>query len=258
MDLGRRYLSQVGRRVMAMLPSTHKLAYHLIKAGQLELLLEFNAWQAEQPIKTTPVVRELRPDSGRPPVSQPAPQPEDTRAGCTGRYWRELDPFIRIENIGWHSKRLVITGCAFVPSIDIPKRRNASKIVFLRPVTRWRLPVIVRVRSLRHAEADAWSGQHRYHYDWAGFRCEISPRWFRVGRHWLTGEWDGYVLVRGHGVWRAARLHTPVRGPAERPEFRQVAEGIRFGAWWAGRRLRVGVAGRRRCCTGASTRAASW
>ena len=241
MELGRRYLSQVGRRVMSRLPSTHKLAYHLIKAGRLELLLEFNAWQAEQPIKTTPVVR----SSGRIRADLPF-RSQRRRLKIPGRvyrpYWRELDPFIRIENIGWHSRRLVITGCAFVPSIDIPKRRNASKIVLLRPVTRWRLPLIVRARSLRHAEADAWSGQNRYHYDWAGFRCEISSRWFRVGHRWLTGEWDGYVLVRGHGVWRAARLHTPVRGPAERPELLQVAQGIRFGAWWSGRRLRVGVA----------------
>jgi CDP-glycerol glycerophosphotransferase len=241
MELGRKYLDQVGRRVLARLPSTHKLAYHLIKAGQLDQLLEFNAWQAEQPIKTTPMVRSF----GRIRADLPF-RTERRSLKIPGRvyrpYWRELDPFVRIENIEWHKKRLVITGCAFVPSVDIPKRRNASKIIFLRPVSRRRLPVIIPARSLRHAEADAWSGQHRYHYDWAGFRCEISSRWFRVGRHWLTGEWAGYVLVRGHGIWRPARLHTPARGPAERPEFLQVAPGMRFGAWWSGRRLQVGVA----------------
>ncbi len=240
MELGRTYLSQVDRRVLAKLPSTHKLAYHLIKAGQLEQLLEFNAWQAEQPVKTIPVIRRF----GRIRADLPF-RAEHRRLKIPGRvyrpYRRELDPFVRVENITWHSRRLVISGCAFVPSIDIPKRRNASKIVFLRPVSGWRPPIIIPARSLRHAEADAWSAQHRYHYDWAGFRCEISSRWFRLGGRWLTGEWDGYVLVRGHGVWRPARLHTPVRGPAERPEFRQVAQGIRFGAWWAGRRLRVGV-----------------
>jgi CDP-glycerol glycerophosphotransferase len=240
MELGRRYLDQVGRRVLAKLPSTHKLAYHLIKAGQLEQLLEFNAWQAEQPIKTTPMVRSF----GR--IRADLPFRGERRslkipARVYRPYWRELDPFVRIENIEWHRSRLVITGCTFVPSVDIPKRRNASKIIFLRPVSGRRLPVIVPARSFRHAEADIYSAQHRYHYDWAGFRCEISPRWFRLGRHWLTGEWAGYVLVRGHGVWRPARLHTPARGPAERPEFRQVAPGIRFGAWWAGRRLQVGV-----------------
>ena len=240
MALGRRYLEQVDRRVLARLPSTHKLAYHLLAAGQREQLLEFNAWQADQPIKTTPMVRER----GR--IRADLPFWADRRrlkipARVYRPYWRELDPFVRVEGIGWHDGRLVLTGCAFVPSVDITRRRYASKIVILRPAGRRRLPIVVPARSLRHAEATIWSGQTRYLYDWAGFRCEISPRWFRAGRRWLTGEWDGYVLVRGHGVWRPARLHTPVRGPAERPEFLQVAPGIRFGAWWVGRRLRVGV-----------------
>jgi CDP-glycerol glycerophosphotransferase len=240
MELGRKYLDQVGRRVLARLPSTHKLAYHLIKAGRLEQLLEFNAWQARQPIKTAPMVRRF----GR--IRADLPFRTERRslkipASVYRPYWRELDPFVRIENIEWHKKRLVITGCTFVPSVDIPKRRNASKIIFLRPLAKGRLPVIVPARSLRHAEADALSAQHRYHYDWAGFRCEISSRWFRLGPRWFTGDWAGYVLVRGHGVWRPARLHSPARGPAERPEFLQVAPGIRFGAWWSGRRLQVGV-----------------
>jgi CDP-glycerol glycerophosphotransferase len=239
-ELGRKYLGQVGRRVLAKLPSTHKLAYHLIKAGRLEQLLEFNAWQAEQPIKTTPMVRR----HGR--VRADLPFWAERRSlkipdWVYRPYWRELDPFVKIENLEWDESRLVITGCTFVPSVDILKRRNASKIIFLRPVTKGRLPVILPARSVRHAEADMWSGQHRYHYDWAGFRAEISPRWFRLGGRWLTGEWAGYVLVRGHGVWRPARLHTPARGPAERPEFQQVAPGIRYGAWWAGRRLQIGV-----------------
>jgi CDP-glycerol glycerophosphotransferase len=243
MVLGGNYLRQVDKRALSKLPSTHKLAYHLLKAGQLEQLLEFNAWQADQPIKTTPMVRSF----GR--IRADLPFRGDRRGlKIPGRvyrpYWRELDPFVRVESIGWHKNRLVITGAAFVPSVDILKRRNASKIIFLRPVgpgARRRLPILVPARSLSHAEATTWSAQHRYHYDWAGFRCEISSSLFRVGSRWLTGEWDAYVLVRGHGVWRPARLHTPVRGPAERPDFLQVAPGIRFGAWWAGRRLRIGV-----------------
>jgi len=240
MVLGREYLAQVDKRALRRLPSTHKLAYHLLKAGQLEQLLEFNAWQADQPIKTTPMVRR----SGRIRADIPFRE-QRRRLKIPGRvyrpYWRELDPFVRVEDIGWHKDRLVITGCAFVPSVDITRRRHTSKIVVLLPVGRRRPPVVVPARSFRHAEATTWSAQTRYFYDWAGFRCEISPRWFRVGRRWLTGEWACYVLVRGHGVWRPARVHTPVLGPAERPEFRPVAPGIRFGAWWAGRRLQVGV-----------------
>ena len=156
-------------------------------------------------------------------------------------YWRELDPFVRVEGLGWRGHRLVITGCRVRASVDITKRRHASKIVILRPAGRRRLPIVIPARSLRHPDATKWSGQDRYSYDWAGFRCEISSRWFRAGRRWLTGQWDCYVLVRGRGVWRPTRLHTPVRGPAERPEFLEVAPRIRFGARWAGKRLQVAV-----------------
>jgi CDP-glycerol glycerophosphotransferase len=240
MHLGGGYLKQVDRRALARLPSTHKLAYHLLRAGQLEQLLEFNAWQADQPIKTTPMVRR----HGR--IRADIPFREDHRrlkipARVYRPQWRELDPFVRVEGITWHGKRMVITGCAFVPSVDITRRRHASKIIILLPVGKRRLPVVVPARSFRHADAVVWSAQTRYLYDWAGFRAEISPLWFRLGRRWLTGEWAGYVLVRGRGVWRPARLHTPVRGSAERPGFRQVAPGIRFGAWWSGRKLQVGV-----------------
>jgi CDP-glycerol glycerophosphotransferase len=240
MVLGAKYLNQVDEQALAKLPATHRLAYHLLEAGQLEQLLEFNAWQAEQPIKTIPMVRRF----GRIRADLPF-WPDRHRLKIPSRvyrpYWRDLDPFVRVESIGWRGGSLVISGAAFVPSIDVVKRRQTSKIIFLRPAGRRRLPLVIPARSVWHAEATVWSGQHRYHYDWAGFRAVISSRLFRLGRRWLIGEWDAYILVRGHGVWRPARLHTPVRGPAERPEFLQVAPGVRFGAWWVGRRMRIGV-----------------
>src|SRR5690348_3791275 len=49
------------------------------------------------------------------------------------------------------------------------------------------------------------------------------------------------MLVRSHGVWRPARVHSPVPGPAERPRPRQVAPGLRFGARWAGLGLNLAV-----------------
>ena len=136
------------------------------------------------------------------------------------------------------SGRLVVTGRANVPSVDIPRRRNTAKIVILRPPGPGirRLPVVLPARSFLHPEATALSEQDRYNYDWSGFRFTVSPRWFRG-----TGEWQCYMLVRGHGVWRLARVHTPVPGPAERPEPREVAPGLRFGARWAGLGLNVAL-----------------
>ena len=239
-ELSGKYLAQVGRRVLAKLPSTHKLAYYLVSTGRLDQLIEFNAWQQWQPVKTIPVVRRF----GR--LRADLPFRDDPELKIPGRiyrpHWRELDPFVRVDGFGWHGNRLVVTGCAFVPSIDIIKRRHTSKIVIIKPVGRRRMPpIILPARSVQHAEATSWSHQSRYAYDWAGFRLEISPRWFRAGRRWLTGDWDCLILVRGRGVWRAARLHTPMRGAAERPEFREVAPGIRFGARWVRRQLHIQV-----------------
>jgi CDP-glycerol glycerophosphotransferase len=239
MELTQRYLAQIERRVFPKLPSPNRLAYHLIAAGQLNELLEFVMWTIDQPIKTVPVVRE----HGRLMADLPFRADRDLKipARLFRPHWRELDPFVRVESIGWEGDKLAISGCAFVPSVDITRRRNASKIVVLVPRSRKRLPIVVPARSTEHPYATSWSGQERYSYDWAGFRCEISPRWFRLGRRWLAGDWDCYVLVRGRNVWRPSRLHTPVVGPAERPELRQVAPGVRFGARWVGLQLHVQV-----------------
>jgi CDP-glycerol glycerophosphotransferase len=238
-ELAGQYLAQVSKRVIASLPSTHKLAYYLITHRALDQLIEFTTWQLDQPVRTTPVIRRF----GR--LRADLPFLGDTRMRIPARiyrpHWRELDPFVRVDDIGWRGNRLVITGCAYVPSIDIPKRRYTSKIVILRPLSRRRPPIVLPARSFRHPDATAWSMQERYSYDWAGFECQVSPRWFRIAGRWLTGDWDAFVLVRARGVWRMARVHTPAPGPAERPEFLEVAPGMRFGAHWVGRQLHVGM-----------------
>jgi CDP-glycerol glycerophosphotransferase len=234
-----RYLAQVDKRVLRQLPSTHRLAYHLVGRGMLPELLSYAAWLGEQPVKTVPVVRE----HGR--VRADLPFRTDRRLAIPPAVYRtrmrELDPFVRVEEIGWQDGKLVISGCAYVPSVDIRRRLHTAKVLLLRPRQLGNPPVAVLARSFRHPDAQQWSGQQRYDYDWAGFEATISPRRFRLAGRWLTGEWEGYVLVRGHGVWRASRLHTPARAAAARPDARQVAPGIRLGAVWQGQRLHVRV-----------------
>jgi CDP-glycerol glycerophosphotransferase len=236
-DLVNGYLDLVGRRVLRSLPATHKLAYHLVRIRATPQLAELAAWMMDQPVRQVPMVRQwglLRADL---PFRQGAPVPVPARVFRP--HWRDLDPYMQVDDIGWardkkgQSGRLVVTGRANVPSVDIAKRRNTSKIVILRPPGR-RLPVIVPVRSFLNPDATALSEQERYNYDWSGFRFAISPRRFHH-----PGEWQCYMLVRGHGVWRPARVHTPVPGPAERPQPRQLGPGLRFGARWAGLGLNV-------------------
>jgi CDP-glycerol glycerophosphotransferase len=247
-DLVNGYLAQVGRRVLRSLPATHKLAYHLVRIRAMPQLAELSAWMMDQPVRQVPMVRRwglLRADL---PFRQQSPVPVPARVFRP--HWRDLDPYMQVDDIGWdpearddkgprdkkgQSGRLVVTGRANVPSVDIANRRNTSKIVILRPPGR-RLPVIVPARSFLNPDATALSEQERYNYDWSGFRFAISPRRFRH-----PGEWQCYMLIRGHGVWRPARVHTPVPGPAERPQPRQLGPGLRFGARWAGLGLNVAV-----------------
>jgi CDP-glycerol glycerophosphotransferase len=273
-DLVNGYLGHVSRRVLRSLPATHKLAYYLVRIRAMPQLAELAAWMMDQPVRQMSMVRSrgrLRADlpfrivsGGRagpggatppaPPASGGKPFPPDplgppsggtipaARSGpvrIPGRvfrpHWRDLDPYMQVDDIGWDHGRLVVTGRANVPSVDIARRRNTSKIAILRPPGR-RLPIVVPARSFDNPAATALSEQERYNYDWSGFRFAVSPRRFRG-----TGEWQCYMLVRGHGVWRPARVHTPVPGPAERPQPQQIGPGLRFGARWAGLGLNVAV-----------------
>jgi CDP-glycerol glycerophosphotransferase len=242
-DLVNDYLGDVGRRVLRSLPATHKLAYYLVRIRAIPQLAELAAWMLDQPVKQVPMVRRrgrLRADL---PFRAGFVPSAGQRPGRNGRvpvparvfrpHWRDLDPYMQVDDIGWDGDRLVVTGRANVPSVDVARRRNTSKIVILRPPGR-RRPAVVPVRSLLNPAATALSEQERYNYDWSGFRFAVSPRRFRG-----TGEWQCYMLVRGHGVWRPARVHTPVPGPAERPQPRQVGPNLRFGARWAGLGLNV-------------------
>jgi CDP-glycerol glycerophosphotransferase len=233
------YLDQVGRRVLRSLPATHKLAYHLVRIRATPQLAELAAWMMDQPVRQVPMVRRWGRLHADLPFRKNSPVPVPARVFRP--HWRDLDPYMQVDDIGWagdkegSSGRLVVTGRANVPSVDIAKRRNTAKIVCLRPPGR-RLPVLLPARSFLNADATALSEQERYNYDWSGFRFTVSPRRFRG-----PGEWQCYMLVRGHGVWRPARVHTPVPGPAERPEPRQIGPGLRFGARWAGLGLNLAV-----------------
>ncbi|MHB1597176.1 MAG: glycosyltransferase family 2 protein, partial [Streptosporangiaceae bacterium] len=232
------YLRTVDPKVRADLPAARKLAYYLIERERTAELTEYAAWLARHPARTPPMVRTAR------GLRADLPFRRDRALAIPDRVfrpqWRELDPHVGVDALGWRGGSLVIDGWAYLPSVDVGDRRRTSKLVLLVPRSRRRPPVVLPVRSVRRPDVTAASGQDRYRYDWSGFRCVVSPRWFRAGRRWLTGEWDCFVLVRGRGSWRPARLHSPAPA-ADRPVQRPVAPGLLFGARWVGRRLRIGV-----------------
>lgn len=232
------YLRQVDRRVSAAQPTTRKLAYYLISHDRQTDLIAYARWLAANPARTPPMVRSfgrLRADL---PLRDGNAPGRRVPASVFRPQWRELDPEVHVDSISSSGRRLVIEGSAYVPSVDIARRANASKLVLLVPRTPARPPILLPARSVHRPDVTQASGQVRYSYDWAGFTCRVRPGWFRVAGRWLTGEWDCFVIVRGRSVWRPARLHTP--GPqAEHPRPVSVAPGVSLGARWAGRRLRI-------------------
>jgi CDP-glycerol glycerophosphotransferase len=224
------YLATVPRKVRHDLPAGHKLGYYLASTGASPELAEYASWLMDQPVKQIPLVRSgpLRRYRADLPFRKGRVNGHRVPRRVYRPQWRELDPYVQVDDIAWVKGKLVVTGRANVPSISVNHRWRTSKIVVLRRAGR-RRPLLVRARSFRNPEATALSEQERYNYDWSGFRFAVKPAHFTK-----PGTWQAWMLVRGRTVWRPARVHTPVPGRADRPEPREVAPGLRFGARWAG------------------------
>jgi CDP-glycerol glycerophosphotransferase (TagB/SpsB family) len=242
------YLSRVPPAVTDELPTTRKLAYYLIAHGLLAELTEYAGWLAANPGRTPPMVRAR----GRLPIfgglRADLPLRDDAAHAIPDRVFRpqrrELDPYVGIDAVAWRGgaggagAALRIEGWAYVPSMDIGRRRDATKIVALVQRGRRLPPLVLPTRQVCRPDVTAASGQHRYHYDWAGFRCDIPARLLGFAARWLPGTWDCVVLVRGRAIWRPARLHAAGPPPAE-PGVRAVAPGVTARVQWTGGRLQL-------------------
>jgi len=245
-ELAAGYLRQVTPSVIDDLPTTRKLAYHLIGRGLVAELVRYAGWLAANPGRTPPMIRargrlgmfgRLRAD---------LPLRGDASLAIPDRVFRpqrrELDPHVGVDAISWHGSSLRIEGWAYVPSVDIGSRRQASKLVVLVPRGKRLPPLVLPARQVHRPDVTAGSGQERYRYDWAGFRCDIPGALLRIAGRWLTGTWDCVVLVRARGIWRPARLHSVGPQPDD-PGPRRLAPGLTAGLQWTGGRLQIRFAG---------------
>ncbi|MDR2986513.1 MAG: glycosyltransferase, partial [Nocardiopsaceae bacterium] len=230
------YLRQVTPGLTGDLPAKRKLAYYLISSDRVPELIEFAQWLAANPARTPPMVRTrggLRADlpfRNNPDLAIPDRVFKPQR--------REFDPYVRVGRVDWHDGSLRIEGSAYVPSADIGSRRHATKIVALVPRGSRRPPLLLPTRQVRRPDVTAASGQDRYSYDWAGFRCQVPAGLLKFASRWLSGTWDFVVLVRGRGVWRPARLHAVGPPPAD-PGVREVAPGVLASVQWTGGRMQL-------------------
>ena len=141
-DLANRYLDRSPAACFRSLPATHKLAYYLTRRRLDRQLLSYLGWLLDQPVTTIGVVRRF----GRLRADLPFRADRALRipSAVYRPHWRDLDPFVQVESVGWQRGNLVIAGLAYVPSIDIGKRRYTNKIVILRPRARFRAADRVR------------------------------------------------------------------------------------------------------------------
>src|SRR5262249_43237733 len=123
------YLRQVDMRVIAAQPTTRKLAYFLISNDRQAGLVDYACWLAAKPGRTPPMVRSF----GLLPAGQPLRTAGRVPASVFRPRWRELDPQVQVDSITSSGRSLVIEGSAYVPSMDISKRTQASKLLLLVP-----------------------------------------------------------------------------------------------------------------------------
>jgi CDP-glycerol glycerophosphotransferase len=190
------YLAKVPKKVLRSLPAGHKLGYYLARTGASPELAEYANWLMEQPVKQVPLVRRGLRYRADLPYRRGRINHHRVPRRVYRPQWRELDPYVQVDDIAWEQGKLVVTGRANVPSINVNRRLYTSKIVLLRKSGR-RLPVLVRARSFLNPEATALSEQERCNYDWSGFRFAVKP-----GRFSQPGTWQAWMLVRGRTVWR--------------------------------------------------------
>ena len=212
-DLAGAYLRQVDKRLIRALPATRKLAYYLIAAGRQDDLVEFASWLAGNPGRTPPVVRSF----GRLRADLPFRRPASGARRRAGHWipasvftpqWRELAPQVRVDALSWQRRSLVIEGSAYVPSMDIVRRRNTTKLVVLVPRGRRRPPIACSRPVGSPAGRDGIVGAGSLSYDWAGFPMRDQPA---LVRHRRVGS----LADRRVGLLRAGQRPVGVAaGPA--------------------------------------------
>src|SRR5258708_40067905 len=76
--------------------------------------------------------------------------------------WRELDPYVGLERLSWRGGSLRIEGWADVPSVDIGRRRDATKLPGPGPRGKGRPPLVLPARAVRPRLVGAAFGPGRH------------------------------------------------------------------------------------------------
>jgi CDP-glycerol glycerophosphotransferase len=223
-DLVNAYLDSTGPKVFDRLNAIDRLKYHLVRRRLLPELLQVIEFSRTD-LPTAPVVRR------RGKIYGDYPFRTDRRLRIPAHVYR-LDQELRLraglDDITWQGEKLRIDGRAYIALLDQPHEGACDITVTLRRqgggLSEIDLPVLRRYRP----EINETSGQPFCDYGWAGFEATLDPRRLRTSEGWTTATWRVYVQVRSGGVRREGWLGSPRSGHAQRPEFRQLSDGVRI------------------------------
>ena len=200
------------RRVYRTLPATHKLAYYLVGPGMLTRLLSWSLALIRPVDDPGGALGRLRAD---------LPWRTDRTAPSPGKSGLLAGPGIRSsrwkasaggQGGTWSSPAAPTCHPSTSASAGTPPRSSYcchGPDSVPHPDPGHLVPAPAGDGCVPARSATATSGPD------CGPRS--GSRRFRIGGRWLAGDWDAFILVRGHGVWRPARVHTPVRGAASGP-----------------------------------------
>ena len=217
LDLTNDYFDRAADDVFDPLPAIHRLQWHLARRRLMPELLEVLRFEKSGEINSTPWVRKGRrfygdyPFRGDPALAIP---------DAIYRIERDELPLrARVEDVTWQGERLVLSGYAYIPFLDLSRARSSRIRVTLEESGHPESVVAMEVRPQRRADVTESAADADTCYDWSGFEASVEVSALRHRGRFRDGHWRLRVEVRSHGITRRRWVAATEPGPAKRPDL---------------------------------------
>ncbi|MQA97717.1 MAG: glycosyltransferase [Streptosporangiales bacterium] len=222
------YLDSADPQALAALPAIDRLKWHLARGGRRTELVEVLTFSKSVEMRNARAVRYGRHFYGAYPFL------DDPAAGVPREVYR-LDDELRLrqktENVFWRDGKLIIAGRAGIKYLRSSRRWYQQMFaVLVNAETGRRVPI--PVKTLRAAEYRLPNVPEAARHDWGGFEIVVDPAKLRIGK-WGRAEWRVELFVLNRGVLRRQIIGRPVTGPAQRPGYQEVGDGVWVRPMWS-------------------------
>jgi CDP-glycerol glycerophosphotransferase len=228
------YLSDIPESVMRRLSPQLSIEYHLVRAGQLDPLLELLEHAQETSGRLRAVRRGLSMHLDVGPVTASVPS-------AITRVRRRLPLRAGVDAVYGSNDNLVVEGYAFIDSVPVTtplsqiRRLQLQDHACKRSLTVW-------LKPHRHERVTPRYGQPRTAYTWSGFRAEIPVRQLAPPIGSTTASWTVAVQSLSPLAAKGSTLGPPVAGAAWFPPVYRTPSGLVCSvSWGQDHRLRLNV-----------------